>query len=263
VTRSGAAFPRARFERVLRADSAVSAALYTGSIASGAADAFSDIDVELVFAPDCADGRGRVEALCGALGRLQFGYWRDRLFTAFFGAGWQRVDLRLLCERELRPGPRFAAARVVVDREGRAAQVVASSRPDASGAAPADAREELACAIDTQIYAALHIARGALWSAQGELTHRAQRLYALLARLRGHEVFGFRAVEAVLDRHERALLERAWPRAPRTPELRRATRALWRFTELVRERVGTALGDDAVPRVDARALLRAVERIRA
>jgi len=263
VSRTGAAFPRARFERALRADPELASALYTGSLASGGADAFSDIDVELAVAPGCADPRAKVEALCAALGPLQFGYWRDRLFTAFVGPSWQRVDLRLLADRELRPGPRLAGARIAVDRDGRAAEAVAASRPEAVRAERADAREELACAVDTQIYAALHTARGALWSAQGELCQRAQRLYALLARLRGREVFGFRGVEGLLDRRERGLLERAWPREPRRAELRRAARALWRFTELVRERVIRELGTDAVPPVDGPALLRAVDRVHA
>ena len=176
MTRAGATFPRARFERALRADSTVVSVLYTGSLASGGADAFSDIDVELSFAPDCAQPRAQIEALCAALGRVQFGYWRDRLFTAFVGSGWQRVDLRLLAEGELRPDPRFAGARVLVDRDGNGAGVVAASHAEPVGSAREEAREELACAVDTQIYAALHTARGALWSAQGELAHRAQRL---------------------------------------------------------------------------------------
>jgi len=263
VTRTGAGFPRARFERALRADSAVASALYTGSLAAGGADAFSDIDAELALKAGCADPRARVESLCAALGPLQFGYWRDRLFTAFVGARWQRVDLRLLAERELRPGPRFAGARVVVDRDGQAVGVVAASRPEPVRLGREEAREELACAIDTQIYVALHTARGALWSAQGELAHRAQRLYALLARLRGREVFGFREAEALLDRRERALLERAWPRAAKRAELRRTARALWRLTETVRERVAEALGAEAVPQLDAHALLRALDRIHA
>lgn len=263
MTRTGAAFPRARFERALSEDGELRAALYTGSLGTGAADAFSDLDVELALAPGCADPRTRVESLCAALGPIQFGYWRDRLYTGFVGVSWQRVDLRLLSERELRPDPRFAGARILVDRDGHAAEVVAASRPEAVRVNREEAREELACAIDTQIYAALHTARGALFSAQGELAHRAQRLYALLARLRGREVFGFRGAEAVLDRRERGLLERAWPRAPRRAELRRAARALWRFTELARGRVGEALGNDAVPRIDAAALLRAVDAIHA
>jgi hypothetical protein len=243
-------------------DPVVSSALYTGSLATGAADAFSDLDVDVTLAPGC-DPHAKLESLCGALGPVQFGYWRDRLFTAFVGASWQRVDLRWLAEQELGPAPRFSNAKVVVDRDGHAAGVVADSRPESVGLTPAEAREELACAVDTQIYTALHVARGALWSAQGELSHRTQRLYALLSRLRGCSVFGFRGAETLLDRRERALLERAWPRAPKRTELRRAARGLWRFTELVRACVGERLGSDAVPRVNTRGLLRAVERIHA
>ena len=245
----------------MQADPAVLAALYTGSLAAGTADAFSDLDIELVLSPAVADPRAHVEQLAEEFGRPRFRYWRDALLTAFAGASWQRIDLRYTPQCELAPNPRLAGARAWKDATGEAATAVTLSSAPRPAIAPADARHELSLAVDTQIYAALHIARGALWSAQGELTHRLQSLYALLARLRGVEPFGFRRVETLLAAAERKRLERAWPRAARRPELRRAARALWAWTTYVRSDAAARLGADPGPEVDAAALLRAVERI--
>lgn len=261
--RTGAAFPRARFEAAVRADGEVLAALYTGSLAAGTADAFSDLDVELVLSPGVEAPRARIERLAAAFGRPRFHYWRDPLLTAFAGASWQRIDLRFTSLRDLVPNARLAGARVWKDVGGHAAEAVTRSAAHGPVVVREDARRELSFAIDTQIYGALHIARGALWSAQGELTHRAQSLYALVARLRGVEPFGFRHVETLLSSDERKRLERAWPREPRRRELRRAARSLWAWTTYVRSDAAARLGADPGPEVDAADLLRAVERIHA
>ncbi len=259
--RTGAAFPRARFEAAVRANDEVLAALYTGSLAAGTADEFSDLDVELVLSPEVDDPRACVERLVCAFGRPRFHYWREELLTAFAGSSWQRLDLRYVAARELAPNSRLAGARVWKDLGGGAGDAVIRSVAARPTATRDDARRELSFAIDTQIYAALHIARGALWSAQGELVHRAQSLYALLAQLRGVQPFGFRGVESLLDADERKRLERAWPREPRRRELRRAARALWGWTGYVRSAAAARLGTDPGPEVDAADLLRAVERI--
>jgi hypothetical protein len=261
--RTGAAFPRGRFEAAVHADAEVLAALYAGSLARGTADAFSDLDVELVLSPEVADPRAHVERLAAAFGRPRFHYWRDQLLTAFAGSSWQRLDLRYTPVRDLAPSARLAGARVWKDVLGVAGEAVTRSLAPLPVIGLEAARQELACAIDTQIYAALHIARGALWSAQGELVHRAQSLYALVAHLRGVEPFGFRHVESLLGPVERKSLERAWPREPRRRELRRAARALWSWTTYVRADTATRLGADPGPEVDAEDLLRAVEQIHA
>lgn len=261
--RSGRAFPRARFEAAVRADPEVHAALYTGSLAAGTADAYSDLDVELVLSPAVTEPRAHCERLAASFGALRFAYWRDALLTAFAGASWQRVDVRWTSAAELAAQPRLAGARVWKDGGGRAAAVVARSLAAAPAPGLDDVRHELCLAVDTQIYAALHIARGALWSAQGELVHRAQSLYALLARLRGVEPYGFRHVETLLGAEERAQLAAAWPREARRRELRRAARALWAWTGHVRSAAAAQLGADPGPEIDSQDLLRAVERIHA
>jgi predicted nucleotidyltransferase len=261
--RTGVASPRGRFEAAVRSDDAVVAALYTGSLAAGTADVFSDVDVELVVGTAVTEPRAVLESLAEAFGRTRFRYWRGELLTAFAGPSWQRLDLRCVPESALEPSPRLAGARVFKDRDGRAAKRVAASPPQVVSVTSGDARLELSAAVDTQIYAALHIARGALWSAQGELSHRAGALYGLVARLRGVEPYGFRHVESLLDPAERTRLEAAWPRAARRRELRRAARALWRWSEVARGEAIARLGAEVAPEVDAAELLAAVERIHA
>ncbi len=259
--RTGHRYPIDEFERAARLDLDVVGVLLTGSVGVGAGDAWSDLDFELVFAAAVADPKRRAEHLCEALGQVHFAYWRGDLLTAFVGATWQRVDVRVVARDAFAPAPGYAGARVLKDVDGSIADVVHRSSRPRPAVDTADAYQELACAIDSQIYTALHTARGALWSALGELVFRQGQLYRLLARLRGVEAFGLRHAESVLRVDERAALVPCWPSQPQPDELRRAARALWSFTQLVRAAVASELGTSAVPEVDEARLLAAVDAI--
>ena len=258
---TGRHFPIEDFVRAARADPSLVGLVHTGSVGHGGGDGYSDLDFELVYEASIPTARQRALELCAALGELRFSYWRGGLATAFVGASWQRIDLHPQRKEDFAPAPSLAGARVLVDRDGSIAEVVGRSRAAAPSIEAHDARRELACAVDTQIYVALHAARGALWSAMGELTFRLAELHHVLAALRGVEAFGFRHAEAVLRANERAEFERAWPREPNVDELRRAARALWSFTRLVCAAVEAQLGAEAVPSVSEPELLAAVDAI--
>src|SRR5262249_39875573 len=164
--------------------------------------------------------------------------------------------------QEIAPSPRWVGARIIKDIDGSILRAVRHSAAPIVELKSTDATQELACAIDSQIYAALHNARGATWSAMGEVVYRQSRLYALLAASRGIQTFGLRETGSVLrSAEERRHFEESWPAAPRAAEVRRAASALWRFTMTVRDAVTSQVDSGSIPLVDEAALQRAVNAI--
>ncbi len=247
----------------MRDDPEVRGVLYTGSLGNGTADRFSDLDIEL-WVTDTAYARAQAK-LCETLERLgevHFLYYRGTATaTGFVGPAWQRVDLALLTRDAIQPRAAYAQARVVIDMDDVLTRAVALT-PQAPVAASWDqARAKIEECVDSQIYLALHNARGAVWSAMGEISYQGADLYTLLARLRGRESFGFRYVEHLLSSPEQALLTQAWPTAPARDEVRRAARALWAWTAHVWREAEIVLVRPLEVSVDETELLAAVERI--
>src|SRR5262249_53455103 len=123
------------------------------------------------------------------------------------------------------------------------------------------ARTMIEEAIDSQIYLSLHNARGATWSALGEVSYRATELYVMLAAFRGSRSYGYRYVEQLLSPEEQALLTQAWPTQPSKQEVRRAARALWEWTRYVWQEAERHLGRSLLIQVNEADLLSAVDRI--
>jgi hypothetical protein len=196
------------------------------------------------------------------LGAVQFLYERGEGFvTGFVGPDWQRVDLEVHRGIEARQAARYARARVIKDVDGRLARLVAEAPREEAGATWERARVAIEEAIDSQIYLTLHNARGAVWSAMGEISYRCAELYTLLALLRGRQSFGFRSVEQVLSPAERELLREAWPKEAEQEEVHRAGRALWRWTRYVWDEAERVLGRSLGIEIDEAGLPAAVERI--
>jgi hypothetical protein len=251
------------FEAALQAHAEVLGALYTGSLGRGSSDRFSDLDID-VWAPDAwlEEGPARLRELMGWLGEVQFLYGGgEGSATGFVGADWRRVDLALIGQAGLKPDPHYAGARVVKDMEGVLARLVAESQPEVVTATKDQARVLIEEAIDSQIYLALHNARGAVWSALGEVSHRCTTLYCFLGQFRGRLTYGFRYVSELLSPEEQALMTAAWPAAPTRDEVRRAARALWSWTRHVWAEAERAIGSPLEIAIDEAGLLAAVDRI--
>jgi predicted nucleotidyltransferase len=261
--RTGSRFPLGAFEARALRDAAIVGVVHAGSVGRGRGDEFSDLDFEVVLAdPRTADAKGVLLDLCAGLGPIQFSYWRNTMLTAFVGEHWQRADLRYVYRSEMLPAPQYAGARVIKDLDGSIAAAVARSTPPTAELSLLDPSAELSCAIDSQIYVTLHNARGATWSAMGELVHRLGRLYALLAAARAIQVFGLREMEQVLQTEEEKLrFEESWPSAPHPAEVRRAALSLWQFTLAVRDVLASHPDLGVLPSVDEAALQRAVDAI--
>ena len=162
---------------------------------------------------------------------------------------------------DLKPNPKYAQAQIIKDTDRFLTNLVVTSPTEEVTAAAAEIEAALSEAIDSQIYLALHNARGATWSAMGEVSHRCAALYTLLAQLRGYRSYGFRYVEDRLSAEEKAMLTNAWPALPAVDEVRRAARALWTWTRYVWREAEVHLGRPLAVLVDEEALLIAVDRI--
>lgn len=255
-------FPLEDFEQSVHADVEVLGMLYTGSLGRGTADRFSDLDIE-VWVTDLAfeATRSKLDQILGYLGEVQFVYHSGASIRGFVRSEWRRVDLSLLRREALRPGPALANATVVKDTDEVLARLVADSPREQITASFEQVEAAMAEAIDSQIYLALHNARGAVWSAMGEVVYASTELYTLLARLRGRQSFGFRYVESLLTPDEHALLTAVWPTAPAKDEVRRAARELWAWTRHVWNEAEGVLGRSLDIKVSESALLAATDNI--
>jgi hypothetical protein len=222
--------PLAPFEAAIHGDGRVLGMLYTGSLGRGSADRFSDLDLELwVTASAFAQAETTARHILNYLGPIHFAYPRDQGWTActaFVGGQWQRVDLVLHPDTEGRPLSAYAHARLIKDTNRFLEHLLSEAKEDAVAVSWEQARAGIEEAIDSQLYVSLHNARGAIWSALGEVSYRATELYGMLAAFRGAQSYGYRYVEHLLSPHEQTLLTQAWPTQPSQQEVRRAARAL-------------------------------------
>jgi hypothetical protein len=261
---TGNRFSLSAFEARIADDPEILGVLYTGSQGRGDMDRYSDLDIK-VWARDSLFDRAEsvLRELLETLGEIHYAHppvLKDSV-TATVGPEWQRVDLDLLRDANLTPKTVYGRARVAKDTDGTLARLVSES-PKAPTLPTLEAATEFFSGMpDSQIYLTLHNARGAVWSAMGEITYEAGELYTFLARLSGAESYGFRFVERILNDDERALLEAAWPAQPTRDEVRRAARALWTWTRFVRRETERVLGEPLPLSVDEEGLSAAIDRI--
>jgi hypothetical protein len=250
-----------RFEHAVLADPEVLGVLFTGSLGRGTSDDFSDLDIYVWLTDEAyANVTSKTRELLSSLGEIKLLYPQETWYTkALVGEHWQRVDFAVRRRDELDAWPEMLGARIVKEFDGALAGVVAAEPEDAT-LTPADAREEIVSAIDSQIYLAAHNARGATWSAAGEVTYKLPAIYETLARLRGRRSYGFRFVEQLLTPDEQEMLLAAWPTIPRRDEVRRAGRAMWTWTRYVWAEAERQLGPLDLT-IDDEELLAAVDAL--
>jgi hypothetical protein len=198
------------FEAAIQDDARVLGVLYTGSLGRGSADRFSDLDIDL-WVTDAAFAQmaSTLHEILSFLGTVRFSYPRGKGCTAFVGEEWQRVDLWLHQLSEENLPSEYAQARIVKDTDQFLAHGLTGVEEKAVTVSWEQARASIEEAIDSQIYLSLHNARGATWSALGEVSSRATELYVLLAALRGSRSYGYRSVEQLLSPAEQVLLTQA------------------------------------------------------
>jgi hypothetical protein len=259
----GSHFSLATFEAGMQADPRILGMLYLGSQGRGAMDRYSDLDIDIWVSGDAWGAAGEtLHAILGRLGAEQFSYARGpAAITGFVGPEWQRVDLSLHGPNDTKVHAEYAGGRVIKDATGFLTRLVERAPHEKIETSLHDARQVVEEAVDSMIYLTLHNARGAHWSAAGEVSGQLQSLYTLLARLRGVESHGFRAVEQVLSAEEQTLLARAWPVRIDRAEVRRAAGALWDWTCHVWREAERALEGSLEIALDQKAMLRAIDRI--
>lgn len=262
VPSTGSAFSLFAFEAAIQRDDEILGVLYTGSLGRGMADRYSDLDIEAWVTDDALQRVDKkLEEILGLLGTVQFVYRRGPAFvTGFVGPDWQRVDLQLHDPSDARPHAEYARERVVKDVTGLLTQLVDSAPSTLTSVTWEEAKGAIEESIDSLMYLTLHNARGACWSAAGELTYRLAILYSLLARLRGQESYGFRYVEEILSTQERELLHRAWPVNVDQDAVRRAALGLWAWTRHVWREVERVLDRRLEIELDEVGMLAAIDR---
>jgi hypothetical protein len=250
------------FERAAQEDPSVLGVLYTGSLGRGDFDRFSDLDIQVWLADASQYSRERLREMLGWLGEIHYTVFHgDEGVTAGVGPCWRRTDLDLVKGAELKPEPYLREARLIKDTNGVLARLMAAAPGEVIEATPEGARTLFEGMVDSQIYLALHNARGAVWSAMGEVLSLGAGLYVFLARVRGRNSYGFRYVEQLLSPEELALMTAAWPAAPVREEVRRAARALWPWMRHVWAEAERRFGAPLEVSVDEAGLLAAVDRI--
>jgi hypothetical protein len=252
---------RTVLEAAVLSDPSVLGVLYTGSLGRGTADRFSDLDLEVWLADDAfADLPAKTLDLHAVLGPIELFEVRTPGFSqSNVGPDWRRVDLHVRRRDEIEPGHTFVGARIVKDFDGTLARLIASSVPEDVTPSWEEARATIMGAVGDQIYIAVNNARGATWEAMTTVPHHAERLYEVIARLRGRRSYGFRYAELLLSPAELGLVAAAWPAAPTTDEVRRAARALWTWTRYVWAETEGALGRPLEITFDEASLLAAVD----
>jgi hypothetical protein len=254
----------AAFEEAAANDPDILGLFYNGSQGRGDMDRYSDLDIKIWAEEAALDREGeKIGQILSRLGEVRFFHPlhpRDSV-TALIGPDWQRVDLNLYRASDLKPWIGYAGSRIVKDTDGFLARLVAESPAQPTPSAAEAAADFIAGMADSQIYLALHNARGSVWSAMGEVAYEATELYTFLARLRGRESYGFRYVEQILSPEEQALLSAVWPARSEREEVRRAGRALWDWTRFVWRETERVLGQTIDIRLDEAGLLHAVNRI--
>src|SRR5438034_11586800 len=178
-----ATFPElVAFEASAQNDPTVLGVVYAGSQGRGDFDRFSDLDIRVWLADGTPQGPDRLRELLGWLGEVHYvSIHGEDGVTGGVGAHWRRTDLDLIRVADLKPEPYWRDARVIKDTDGVLARVVNDSPPPEIRATREQAREMIQGMVDSQIYLALHNARGALWSAMGEVSGQCSELYTLLA----------------------------------------------------------------------------------
>ncbi len=250
------------FERAIQADPAVLGVFYFGSLGRGAAGRFSDLDIFVWLAEDLAiPTRDKLLQLLDLLGENHWLETSESDVTGFVGPEWTQADIDLGRRENLVPSPRYAGSMVIKDTDGVLATMVAACEPEQITETVDSAGDIIHGAISDLLFLARHNARGAIWSARGNITYQSTRVYELLGRLRGRHTYGYRYVEQLLTPGEQELLTAAWPRELTCEENRRAARALWAWIQHVEREAERALGQPLGLALDEQGLLAAIDRL--
>jgi predicted nucleotidyltransferase len=231
--------PRAHRELLGRAvarlqdDARVVALVLGGSLAHGAADPYSDVDLYVVVRDGAFDGvLAERDAIAEAVGSPLFAFdvdpvpggSTDRIVVYEGPDGFPtKFDFMYLKESDLEPAPKWAGCPVLKDEGGRVGAVVARSEGYAQPPPSPEALQELNQKFWTLCwYVFGKIARGELWEALDGLHDiRSLALVPLLDQAAGRPHEGYRRLEGKLDPETASRLEATLPRSSPRPCTRR------------------------------------------
>jgi len=195
----------------LREDERVVALVLGGSLARGAADPYSDVDLYVVVRDAAFDAAlAERDAIAGAVGSTLFAFDVDPVpggstdrIVLYGGPDGEPIkfDFMYLQESDLEPAPKWAGRAVLEDEGGRVGSVVAGSE----GLAPLPPKPEELRELNQKFwtlcwYVFGKIVRGELWEALDGLHNiRSLTLVPLLDWAAGSAHEGYRRLEGKLD----------------------------------------------------------------
>jgi predicted nucleotidyltransferase len=195
----------------LREDQRVVALVLGGSLARGAADLYSDVDLYVVVRDGAFDAvLAKLDAMAGGVGSQLFAFDVDPLpggstdrIVVYEGPDGKPIkfDFMYLKESDLEPAPKWAGCVVLEDKGGRVGAVVARSE----GLAPPPPKPEELLELNQKFwtlcwYVFGKIVRGELWEALDGLHNiRSLALVPLLDWAAERPYEGYRRLDGKLD----------------------------------------------------------------
>ncbi len=231
-----------KFEGKIKEIPEIMGAFYTGSIAIGKNDKYSDIDMSVIVkSKDTEKIIEKLREIVSAFGNIKMynlyshaeGGWS---FTSFIGQNYLEVEIDLYIFESMKPSLDLKNILIIKDRNSflenlkRKSQKFKVEIPNIK-----DFKQLLFDIRVSQIYTARHTARGWKWSALGEVEYEGRRLFDVLTKLRGREQYGYREVEKWMTKKELAMLDATRCSSTKTEYIRKSMKAVWKFADYVKK----------------------------
>ena len=210
-----------RFENSVSNDSDIVYMGYSGSIAKGTYDKYSDLDIE-VWLTDSAfwAGETRWQQILEYLGEVQLNYSDNFLDRGFVGSDWLRVDLNVHQISELRPNPQIMSPKMLPNYN-EIKRHTGNKPPNPITSFEQRSRVDICNAFDSQIrIASLNARGGQTADVLATLEGCRTTLYDRLMQLSN----------AGLSDSARELVQATELTSLTKAEFRRASSALWNWT---------------------------------
>lgn len=251
-----------KIEQKLHSMKEITGVFYSGSIASGKLDKFSDLDIFLIA--DKARAKkvfAKLEKWISSNWEIKMRHICDISMIIFIGETFLKVEFELLSKEKIMPEYKLKFIKIAKDTNNFLKNLKKTSMECSLNVSKKEAEELFFESRDSQLYAARHAARGWKWSAMGEANYHGEQLFYFLAKLKDRHQFGFREAEKFLAKHELAMLKETRCRSTDAKEIQRAMKANWNFMKYVERYYEKISGNKLHTTSSDYELLRVVEGI--
>lgn len=249
-----------KFENRVKNLKGVIGLFYSGSIASGKANKFSDIDIYLVVDKNNFERiLKKSEELASTFGKIKVCHKDENGIGVFIGDDFLKVEIAIIKKGDLKPKYKFKNIKIIKDTNNYLKNLKKKSQKFRIEVSKKEAEKLFFECRDSQIYTARHVARGWKLSAMGEANYHGEQLFYLLAKLKGRFQFGFRDVENFLTKKELEMLKETRCHSTAKKEIQRAMKANWKFMKYIEKYYESVTGNKLRLRSNDSELLKIVE----